>query len=376
MPTIRKTDVKYTIAIAAFLISVPGSAADERPSPKFEPASACKTCHAREYREWKSSWMSRAFTNDVFQADYRRMIELEGTVPGADRRQCLRCHAPTALITGDVAAETALATDGVTCDLCHSVALIRDREGISGLGIDPRGVRYGVSVEPKLAPHPMAPSPALRDPRLCAACHHDELPGNVPLERTYAEWRDSPYAAAGVVCVDCHMAPDPGEPAGRVSHRFAGGHATSTLLPGAATVAIRPAAASGFDVEVVNARVGHHFPTAGAHPNRLVLSVTGYDDAGDAIWDERRLYRFRYLNDAGEEVHGTEPVSSVEDTTLAPHVPRVEHFAPDTAAATRRIVAELVYELVPPDDRARIGAELYDAHYRPVVIARYELDVP
>ncbi len=365
-----------TVMIAVLVILGHPVAAQDKSSAKFEPARACAGCHAREYREWQSSWMSRAFSNPVFQAEYSLMAELAKTERRADPRRCLRCHAPMALITGDVGVHNELSQDGVTCVLCHSVAMIRDREGVGSLGIDPRGVLYGANTKPGLSPHPMAPSEALRDPRLCAACHHDMLPGDIALERTYNEWRSSSYAEAGVVCVDCHMAPTPDADSGRVSHRFAGGHATSPLLPGAAAVTIRAATPKAFEIEVINISVGHHFPTAGAHPNRLVLKVVGFDADEHEIWQEERIYRYTYLNKAGTEVHATEPVASVVDTTLAPQVPRVERIEHDNGVPTGRVVATLNYELVPPTDRGRIGDALYDEHYHPVEIDRAELRLP
>jgi len=319
--------------------------------------------------------MSRAFTNPVFQRDYETMASLESQVRQADPRRCLRCHAPMAVIAEGGRTDSALARDGVTCDLCHAVALIRDKPGAAALGIDPRGVRYGADTRPRMEPHPMRASEALRDPRLCAACHHDVLPGGVPLERTFLEWRRSPYAEQGVVCVDCHMRPA-GEDEAGLSHRFHGGHAGSPLLPGAATVSLSAPAGGAFEVAVVNAAVGHHFPTAGAHPNRLLLRVALHDAAGESLWQGERVYRFTYLDAEGDEADGLTPIASVRDTTLAPLEPRIERFEPPELAAARRIEAELVYQLVPPEHRERIGAERYEQSYRPVTVDRASLTLP
>ncbi len=350
-------------------------AATQDRAHNFEPASACAGCHPSEYRQWRTSWMSRSFTNPVFQNDYATMHTLEGRVRGADQKQCLRCHAPMAVIAEGGRTDSELSTDGVTCDLCHSVALIREAPGAAALGIDPRGVRYGVDPGSG-SPHLVGQSKALRDPRLCAACHHDVLPGGVPLERTYEEWAASRYAEAGVVCVDCHMSPTPVVDAdrGTVSHRFPGGHSDSPLLPGAAVVSLAAATDGVVEATVSNVRVGHNFPTAGAHRNRLILRVALI--AGQEIrWQAERVYRFEYLNRDGLPADGVEPVASVRDTTLGPLESRVERFELPHVPGAARFEAELVYELVPPADRERIGAELFDRAYAPVQVHRAWIDL-
>jgi len=115
------------------------------------------------------------------------------------------------VVLRDPGVERAISREGVSCDFCHSIASIGGSDGSGKLRLDPRGVRYGAprdgaGADPDpgkpAAPHPVGRTEALRDPRLCALCHSDFDRNGIPLERTYKEWLDSPYAQQGVVCVD------------------------------------------------------------------------------------------------------------------------------------------------------------------------------
>ena len=203
--------------------------------------------------------------------------------------------------------------------------------------------------------------------RACAICHSDFDNNGVPLERTYKEWFQGPYAKEGVVCVDCHMAPTrPGD--GRVSHRFPGGHSDSPLLPGAATVEVAKASPAEVLLQVYNARVGHHFPTAGAHPNALYLDVRFLDAGGAVLASHRRRYAFVYLDEQGNEVEGTATAVGTRDTTLGPRERRDERFpVPDNA---RSVEAVLTYVPLPAHMGDRVGEALYRRAYAPVEIHR------
>jgi len=355
-----------------------GEAASTATLPAFQPAATCGECHTRELEQWRESWMSRAWTARNFQHDVEALARAGETDRRFSPAGCLRCHAPLAVVLRDPGVERAISREGVSCDFCHSIASIGGSDGSGKLRLDPRGVRYGAprggagaDADPgkPAAPHPVGRTEALRDPRLCALCHSDFDRNGIPLERTYKEWLDSPYAQQGVVCVDCHMAPVEGDTT-RVSHRFPGGHADSPLLPGTAVISVREADSSEVVLEVVNARAGHHFPTAGAHPNALHLEVVFRDAGGAALAEHRERFAFVYLDAQGREVEGGTTVVRVEDTTLAPLEPR--RIRLPRPAGARHVEARLVYVALPAHMRDRVGEALYAESYAPVEIHRLE----
>jgi hypothetical protein len=130
---------------------------------------------------------------------------------------------------------------GVHCDVCHSIS------GAHGTGngsfvLAPRMVGDRLKLGPRkdaMSPgHHTAYSELHTRSEFCATCHNVTHPFNrMPIERTYDEWRDSPYNAQGVQCQDCHMMPRPGvrrnpgkaSPLGKdrdsvYSHGFVGGN--------------------------------------------------------------------------------------------------------------------------------------------------------
>ena len=124
-------------------------------------ARSCGSCHVANYREWRTTIHSRAWTDSYFQTDWR----VEG------RKQiCLECHTPLAtqqryrvlgyhwgdrwdpVLAVNPAFKPALRRQGVTCAACH--------------------VRHGVVYGPfaKLdAPHPVARWN--NDNEACIRCH-------------------------------------------------------------------------------------------------------------------------------------------------------------------------------------------------------------
>ena len=124
-------------------------------------ARSCGSCHVANYREWRTTIHSRAWTDSYFQTDWR----VEG------RKQiCLECHTPLAtqqryrvlgyhwgdrwdpVLAVNPAFEPALRRQGVTCAACH--------------------VRHGVVYGPFAkvdAPHPVARWN--NDNEACIRCH-------------------------------------------------------------------------------------------------------------------------------------------------------------------------------------------------------------
>lgn len=341
-------------------------------SLQFASAETCRTCHAEIYAEWKQSWMSRAYTNPLFQNDFARWKKMSSS-SGQSGDSCLRCHAPVAVLTGDTGLQNSTSREGVSCTVCHKVALTREQEDQYFLVMDPRPVLYGASGDKSFAAHEIRHGQALTDSTLCAGCHHDVSDG-LPLERTFQEWHGSAYADSGTHCADCHMPPVTlrrnGKTTTHRSHRFPGGHSSSPLLESAARIEVTDAGQTQARVTVTNATVGHHFPTGGAHPARLVLTVEFVSSSARVLHTEERTYALVFLNAKGQPTSGRDAVESLRDTTLRPQESRIETFElPSTITGDYTLRAKLVYSLIPPGMEKEIPGKIFTVHYRPVVIA-------
>lgn len=321
--------------------------------------------------------MSKAYSNPVFQQDLLRWQKY-ATQQAQDASSCLRCHAPVALLTGDTELKNPVSREGVTCTVCHKVAQVRERDGQHFLVMDPRQIMYGAGENKITAGHEIRHSEALTNSSLCAGCHHDVLQNGMPLENTYHEWRSSAFAEH-TQCTDCHMPVVADAEAGTAktthrSHRFPGGHASSELLTGAAKIQLMPVQdKTRLVVKVSNVKTGHNFPTGGAHPARLVLTVRLTTDKGEVVTTDTRQYEFTYLNKAGLQVNGREAVASWLDTALKPLETRTEQFELPPRSDALQLNVSLVYELIPASMAAQLPADMVQQHYRPVVIDEINL---
>jgi len=213
---------------------------------------------------------------------------------------CNGCHAPLAFLAGDIPPARpergTRANEGVSCQLCHSITGFE--------GEVPHNFNYvvapGVTVQgrrPDSDPmsHEVAVNPFLTSAELCGTCHNEKDPFGQWVKATHLEWKESPQAAAGIVCQDCHMPPAAGTAAvggggpdrsDVRQHLFHGAHDPGKLA-GAVEVRIHPReleAQPGGKVvlaaTVVNAKAGHMIPTGSAEERVVWLHVEASDAAG------------------------------------------------------------------------------------------------
>ena len=109
-------------------------------------------------------------------------------------------------------------------------------------------------------------------PLLCAACHEYRNALGVSVLSIYTEWRQSPYAARGIPCQECHMpvvpgtsVPEPLKPSDHVInlHRIVGGSNASKMSVGLELKidsVTRTSTAADVQVVVTSTRVGHSAP--------------------------------------------------------------------------------------------------------------------
>jgi hypothetical protein len=196
-----------------------------------------------------------------------------------------------------------------------------------------RPLKFGPFKDAKSPYHDTTYSELHTVSELCGTCHNVTHPFNrIPLERTYDEWKDSPYAAEGIGCQECHMTPGPGyqKNPGRAAiggkerehiftHYFVGGntlvpsmlgsekHAAlaKEMLQSAAKMEIislqnvRPGATATVVIRVHNSGAGHKLPTGFPEGREMWVDFRVLDDNGTEI------YRHGKLDDQGHLAKGT-----------------------------------------------------------------------
>jgi hypothetical protein len=256
-------------------------------APELLQASACAGCHPAEHAEWAGSRHAAAWTNGIFQREYR-------DVP---RRWCVHCHAPLTPQVAEVAAGGgALADDGVSCAVCHV-----------------RGGRLVARRRGTASPHDTVVRADFGSAAFCADCHQFPFPrfgadrepvglSGFPMQDTVGQFTRGPYGEASHGCLDCH-----GSPAG---HAFRGGHDVGMLA-----AAVRHALCRDGDrvvLALTNAGAGHNVPTGDVH--RHALARLWRPSAPEALVEIFLGRRFEPADDGGKR--------TVWDSSLPPGVTR------------------------------------------------------
>lgn len=335
----------------------PGVSASPMPAAgPLASATTCATCHRTIYDYWSESMHAKSAS----RPSYLEALEKAGAADKeAARRNCVWCHAPTVLATGDYELKQSLTKEGVSCDFCHTVAEV-DLDRRPPFDLRPGRIKRGPLQYAYSEFHDTEYSPLHKtSPLLCAACHEYRNALGVAVLSTYTEWRASPYAARGMTCQECHMPLVPGttvpqdlKPSDHVInlHRIIGGSGTAKLSVGLGlkfdSVTVTSASA---DVQVVvtSSRVGHAAP--GGFANRALVVAVGVESASGELLNRReRVYR-RQLKDAdGRELVTVadlifKAASVGEDNRLRPGESRSERFTVPVPAGSRAIVARLEY---------------------------------
>jgi hypothetical protein len=325
----------------------------------YTSARDCARCHQTIHTYWSESEHARSATNPVYLAALAAAVGGPGDKAAA-RRDCVWCHAPTALKTGDYALEKPITREGVSCDFCHTVADVDLSRRDAVFDLQPGRVKRGPLEYAKSPFHETAYSSLHRSSALlCASCHEYTNTRGVAVLSTYSEWSAGPYPARGQTCQECHMPLVPGttvpEALGptqrRINlHRLVGGSAASRIRGGLdlhfGSVAVSSGSA---DVEVVvaNTGVGHSVP-GGLSTKSLILAVGVDAGPGELLHRRERVYR-RELKDEGGRVLAAVPdlffqaASVGEDTRLKQKESRTEHFTVPLPEGWKAIVARLEY---------------------------------
>ncbi len=317
----------------------------DKSSAEFTDPQTCAECHPDQYEEWTNSVHALAFQDPIYQGELNAAIKAVGHDIA---KQCEGCHTPAAVVQGEIKGAgitglSPLAMAGVSCDVCHSISGHTGRQTPYGqpengsIILSPGKDTKDGAVLTKHTPfppeegcgegfHECVESPLHLTSELCASCHqvfHYET--HTPLEATYAEWKNGPYAVNNIHCQDCHMVeidtfkraadqfirPKRGE----YHHYFNGANFLLYFLSDAAAkkagneelaanaykkfemAVARLQAAAELDiapvyrndrlaeikVRVRNIRAGHNLPTSLTNVRQMWLEVTAKDSKGNIL---------------------------------------------------------------------------------------------
>jgi Cytochrome c554 and c-prime/NapC/NirT cytochrome c family, N-terminal region len=297
------------ILVAAFTSRQPGPQENLKSKysyKDFESAKKCRSCHPGIYEQWSQAMMSQAYTHNWDEIEYFDLAvkhseakpDLKEVVDG-----CNGCHTPLAFMGGKQfppprPSENSMANESVSCEVCHLTQAAQTDPPVNySYLIKPGMTKYAGRTPTVESPaHKIVTNQFFRTTEFCANCHNEKNPFGVWVKSTQIEWKEGPYAPAGVVCQDCHM-PKGGpflnalmtQPYNDARlHLFHGAHDPGKVK-GTIEVRINPdirEAEPGetiiFTVALFNQKTGHKFPTGSVEDRIAWLNVEATDAKGRA----------------------------------------------------------------------------------------------
>ena len=210
--------------------------ADVFAEENYPTAAQCGTCHKQIYREWASSNHAYSSISPMFHKFEQKINDLSS---GTIRAFCVRCHQQVGTQLNErrdlpLWERSQIAREGVTCITCHRVQdqfykVNGERHivpgpiysKVTGVGdgktlqkiIDNRD-EYRVSASPDERGAQIHTGiykfDQINKSEFCVSCHQVAVNPGIKLEVVWDQYRNSPAAAAGVTCQDCHMGKVPG----------------------------------------------------------------------------------------------------------------------------------------------------------------------
>jgi hypothetical protein len=232
----------------------------------------CLTCHADIGGQWLSSVHQQAASDPTYVTNVSLLAHKKGI---SATRYCEGCHAPIALLTGELTPggkhggieNTPANVEGLSCMSCHGIDQLVHLKGVASFRFKPAtdylfaqseiGLLQTVHdwllrVRPDQHRQELG-RPIMKDSKFCAACHTQFMDkdmnnwGWVKMQDDYAAWLESPYSrqhqegfsnTAASRCQDCHMPlvassdPSANQDGMTRSHRFPGANTFLPLLRG------------------------------------------------------------------------------------------------------------------------------------------------
>ncbi len=207
---------------------------------RYPSATACRTCHPGHYREWSVSQHAYAQLSPIFNTMHATVVKRTN---GSNGDFCVRCHTqvgmnleePVFMSNMD---RNPVSREGITCVVCHRLeneygkisgrfALVEGGlntpvYGPTGAGelkrvLDDQG-SYQLTTDPaeqgRVVHADVEHAAQLSTSGFCGTCHDVTLKNGFRLEEAFSEFKNSPAAARGETCQDCHMGKVPGKKSG------------------------------------------------------------------------------------------------------------------------------------------------------------------
>lgn len=213
-----------------------GSFIDRR---QIGDSERCLNCHSDIGRQWLSSIHKQAASDPSYVTNINLLEKKKGIHA---TRYCEGCHAPVALLSGELSPGgqhgsipgTMANNEGVSCMACHGIDEVVHVKGVASFRFKPKEDYLFahseqflfrklhdllVRVKPDQHIADMGRS-VLQDPKLCATCHAQFMDKNmngigwIKMQDEYSAWLDSPYSHKNEEnfadthvqrCQDCHM---------------------------------------------------------------------------------------------------------------------------------------------------------------------------
>ncbi|HIB57631.1 MAG TPA: hypothetical protein EYO41_00170 [Candidatus Marinimicrobia bacterium] len=178
----------------------------------FRQAETCRPCHPVHYEEWKSSMHAYAMKDPVFHSGWE---EEQAHRPETGEQFCIQCHNPYSYVSGsEVDTANALISEGIGCDLCHSMVAVHDQvvtaDNVAAsaeyfLNVE-SGIKFGEITDPvDNGFHGSMGLSMFNSSSMCLPCHNLNI-RELDAEITFTEWAGSGFAAMSIECQTCHMA--------------------------------------------------------------------------------------------------------------------------------------------------------------------------
>lgn len=237
-------------------------------SAQIANSHQCAGCHSDIYQQWLSSAHRQAASDPAYVKNINLLVETRGITAA---RYCEGCHAPVALLTGELTPggrhggvpDTPAHLEGVGCMGCHGIERVVHLDGVASYAFEPDAHylfagrahataqnvhNFLIRLRPDEHREAMA-KPVLEDAKLCASCHEQFMDesmndwGWVKMQSDYTHWLNSPFSGqnephfqdqSSLTCQNCHFSEVKGDdPSANVrgmihSHRSPG---ANTVLP-------------------------------------------------------------------------------------------------------------------------------------------------
>lgn len=302
IPTTAQTDVYSSHPLFGKIISKQDTTLTQlTPAQQSLSAKQCARCHAKQYREWKSSLHALASSPGY-------LAQFDETSKPSSVEACSVCHAPlteqqtyrrsknATPYERNSTYDESLHHQGVTCSACH----IRQ-----GKRLGPPNTATSLL---KQHGYPKQERSIYERSDFCLPCHQlspNNALNNKPLLNTYIEWLQGPYMPRGIQCQHCHMS--------NREHQWLGIHDKETLLQGITLNTSLSIQNNELVAQATLANTGaaHYLPTTPTPALWMSLELLNSDkDPIDDTYHEQRIGRHIKFN------HGK--WTEIEDTRIPP----------------------------------------------------------